>query len=127
MDNLKKDVQNSRRSFLKTTAVASAAFMIVPRHVLGGQGYLAPSDRLTIASVGVGGKGKSDIAMFAESGKADIGFLCDVDTRRAADSVKAFPKAKFYKDWREMYDKEHKNFDAISISTPDHNLSLIHI
>ncbi|TKC04797.1 Gfo/Idh/MocA family oxidoreductase [Pedobacter polaris] len=112
---------NSRRNFLKTSAIAAAAFTIVPRHVLGGQGYLAPSDRLIIASVGVGGKGKSDVAMFAKSGKADIGFLCDVDTRRAADSVKAFPKAKFYKDWREMYEKEHKNFDAVSVSTPDHN------
>ncbi|MEJ5964351.1 Gfo/Idh/MocA family protein [Pedobacter immunditicola] len=110
-----------RRSFLKSAALASAAFMIVPRHVLGGKGFLAPSDRLIIAGVGVGGKGQSDIASFYKSGKADIGFLCDVDTRRAANSVKAFPKAKFYKDWREMYDKEHKNFDAVSVSTPDHN------
>lgn len=122
MDNVKKEtVGQARRNFLKTSAIASAAFMIVPRHVLGGNGFLAPSDRLLIASVGVGGKGKSDVAMFAKSGKADIAFLCDVDTRRAADSVKAFPKAKFYKDWREMYDKEHKNFDAVSVSTPDHN------
>src|SRR5690606_15401590 len=94
---------------------------IVPRHVLGGKGFLAPSDRLLIAGVGAGGKGQSDIAMFHKSGKADIAFLCDVDTRRAANSVKNFPKAKFYKDWREMYDKEHKNFDAVSVSTPDHN------
>ena len=122
MGVLKKEIPtNSRRDFLKTGALATASFMIVPRHVLGGKGFLAPSDRLIIAGVGVGGKGKSDIAAFAQSGKADIGFLCDVDTRRAADSVKAFPKAKFYKDWREMYDKEHKNFDAVSVSTPDHN------
>jgi predicted dehydrogenase len=122
MSTLKKETEgNNRRDFLKAGAIATAAFMIVPRHVLGGQGFLAPSDRLIVAGVGVGGKGKSDIAAFAQSGKADIGFLCDVDTRRAADSVKAFPKAKFYKDWREMYDKEHKNFDAVSVSTPDHN------
>ena len=122
MDALKKEIPtNSRRDFLKTGALATASFMIVPRHVLGGNGFLAPSDRLIVAGVGVGGKGKSDIAAFAQSGKADIGFLCDVDTRRAVDSVKAFPKAKFYKDWREMYDKEHKNFDAVSVSTPDHN------
>ena len=122
MDALKKETTtNSRRDFLKTGALATASFMIVPRHVLGGKGFLAPSDRLIIAGVGVGGKGESDIKMFYESGKADIGFLCDVDTRRAAASVKAYPKAKFYKDWREMYDKEHKNFDAVSVSTPDHN------
>ncbi|QNN40754.1 Gfo/Idh/MocA family protein [Pedobacter roseus] len=112
---------SNRRDFIKTSAIAAAAFMIVPRHVLGGPGYLAPSDRLLVAGIGVGGKGQSDIDMFNKSGKADIAFLCDVDDRRAANSVKAFPKAKYYKDWREMLDKEHKNFDAVSVSTPDHN------
>ncbi|KQM67237.1 oxidoreductase [Pedobacter sp. Leaf216] len=112
---------SNRRDFIKTSAIAAAAFMIVPRHVLGGPGYLAPSDRLLVAGIGVGGKGESDLSMFSKSGKADIAFLCDVDDRRAANSVKAFPKAKYYKDWREMLDKEHKNFDAVSVSTPDHN------
>ncbi|WP_316831117.1 Gfo/Idh/MocA family oxidoreductase [Pedobacter aquatilis] len=112
---------SNRRDFIKTSAIAAAAFMIVPRHVLGGRGFLAPSDRLLVAGIGAGGKGQSDIAMFAKSGKADIAFLCDVDDRRAAASVKAFPKAKYYKDWRELLDKEHKNFDAVSVSTPDHN------
>jgi len=109
----KKDNTSSRRDFLKTGAIAAAGFMIVPRYVLGGKGFTAPSDRLVIASVGVGGKGESDIANFYKSGKAEIGFLCDVDDRRAATTVKNFPKAKYYKDWREMYDKEHKNFDAV--------------
>lgn len=112
---------SNRRDFIKTTAIAAAAFMIVPRHVLGGPGYLAPSDRLLVAGIGVGGKGQSDLDMFNKSGKANIAFLCDVDDRRAANSVKAFPKAKYYKDWREMLDKEHKHFDAVSVSTPDHN------
>jgi predicted dehydrogenase len=122
MDTLKKETEaTSRRDFLKSGAVATAAFMIVPRHVLGGNGFLAPSDRLVVASIGVGGKGQSDVKAFFDSGKADIGYLCDVDTRRAAASVKTFPKAKFYKDWREMLEKENKNFDAVSVSTPDHN------
>jgi hypothetical protein len=82
---------NNRRDFIKTSAMAAAAFMIVPRHVLG-RGFVAPSDRLIVAGIGVGGKGQSDIAMFHKSGKANIGFLCDVDTRRAANSVNAFPK-----------------------------------
>ncbi|MBC6109639.1 Gfo/Idh/MocA family protein [Pedobacter fastidiosus] len=116
---------SNRRDFIKTSAIAAAAFMIVPRHVLGGKGFLAPSDRLLVAGIGAGGKGQSDIAMFAKSGKADIAFLCDVDDRRAANSVKAFPKAKYYKDWRELLDKEHKNIDAISVSTPDHNHAII--
>src|SRR5919206_2130021 len=119
-NEIKNTSSNSRRSFIKNSAITAAGFFIVPRHVLG-RGFLAPSDRLVVASVGVGGKGESDIANFSKSGKADIAFLCDVDDRRAANSVKAFPKAKYYKDWRVLLEKEAKNFDAVSVSTPDHN------
>ncbi|GAC1381016.1 MAG: Gfo/Idh/MocA family oxidoreductase [Ginsengibacter sp.] len=126
MSELKNKLpDNSRRDFIKNTAIAAAGFMIVPRHVLGGKGFIAPSDKLVIAGVGVGGKGESDIANFYKSGKAEIAFLCDVDDRRAATTVKNFPKAKYYKDWREMMDKESKNFDAVSVSTPDHNHAVI--
>src|ERR1043165_4845056 len=116
-----KITSTSRRDFIKNTALATAGFIIVPRYVLGGKGFVAPSDRLTVAGIGAGGKGESDLANFFKSGKADIAFLCDVDDRRAATSVKNFPKAKYYKDWREMLDKESKHFDAVSVSTPDHN------
>lgn len=116
-----KKTSTSRREFIKNTTLATAGFMIVPRFVLGGKDYVAPSDRLVVAGIGVGGKGESDIMNFYKSGKADIVFLCDVDDRRAANSIKAFPKAKYYKDWRELLDKESKNFDAVSVSTPDHN------
>ena len=119
------NIKTSRRDFVKAASIAAAGFMIVPRHVLGGKGFLAPSDRLIVAGVGVGGKGASDLAGFAKGGKADIAYLCDVDDRRAANSIKAFPKAKYYKDWREMFDKESKNFDAVSVSTPDHNHAII--
>ncbi|MEJ7693749.1 Gfo/Idh/MocA family oxidoreductase [Daejeonella sp.] len=120
-----EDSKNSRRDFVKTAAVAAASFMIVPRHVLGGKGFVAPSDKLLIAGVGVGGKGQSDLTGFAKNPKAEIAFLCDVDDRRAANSVKAFPKAKYYKDWREMFDKERRHFDAVSVSTPDHNHAIV--
>src|SRR5690242_10754953 len=115
---------NSRRSFIKNASLGAAGFMIVPRNVLG-RGYVAPSDRLIIASVGAGGKGRSDIDHFYKSGKADIAYLCDVDDRRAAETVKSFPKAKYYKDFRELFDKESKNFDAVSVSTPDHMHAVI--
>jgi len=115
----------SRREFLKKGTIAAASFMIVPRFVLGGKGYTAPSDRLIIASVGAGGKGQSDIANFYKSGKAEIAYLCDVDDRRSAKTRSNFPKAKYYKDWREMFEKDSKHFDAVSISTPDHNHAII--
>src|SRR5438045_7210449 len=108
--NNQQSSSNSRREFLKNTALATAGFFIIPRYVLGGKGYIAPSDRLIVAGIGVGGKGESDLANFYKSGKAEIAFLCDVDDRRAANSVKAFPKAKYYKDWRQLLDKESKNF-----------------
>lgn len=110
----------SRRKFIKQAGVAAAAFTIVPRFVLGGSGYKAPSDKLYVAGIGAGGKGESDIAAFAKSGKAEIAYLCDVDDRRAAKSVASFPKAKYYKDYRQMLEKEHKHIDAVSVSTPDH-------
>src|SRR3954467_8503613 len=110
----------SRRKFITQTATAATAFTIIPRFVLG-KGYTAPSDTLRVAGIGAGGKGQSDIASFAKSGKAEIAYLCDVDDRRAAKSVANFPKAKYFKDFRIMLDKEHKHIDAVSVSTPDHN------
>lgn len=119
MSHTKKSKQDaSRRKFLRNTALAAGGFFIVPRHVLG-RGFVAPSDQLRIAGIGAGGKGNSDLREFSKSPKAAVAFLCDVDDRQAADSVKRFPKAKYYKDFREMLDKEANNIDAVSVSTPD--------
>ena len=111
--------QPSRRSFIRNSALAAAGFYIIPRHVMG-KGFIAPSDKLQIAGIGVGGKGESDIWNFFQGGKADIAYLCDVDERQMVTSKSRFPKAKIYKDFRELLDKEHKNIDAVSVSTPDH-------
>ena len=81
---------------------------------------MAPSDTVYIAGIGVGGKGESDLTSCAESKHAKISLLCDVDDRMAVNSIKNFPDATYYKDFREMLDKEHKNIDAVTISTPDH-------
>ncbi|HEY4155256.1 MAG TPA: Gfo/Idh/MocA family oxidoreductase, partial [Puia sp.] len=111
--------RNSRRRFLKNTLTASAGFYIVPRHVLG-RGFTAPSDKLSIAAIGAGGKGQDDIDHFFKSGKANIAYLCDVDDRQAVETRKRFPDAKYYKDFREMLSKEAKHIDAVSVSIPDH-------
>lgn len=110
---------SSRRSFIKKGTIISS-FFIVPRHVLGGIGYTAPSDQLNLAAIGAGGKGASDIRNASVKGRERVVALCDVDfSGSAAASVKAFPKAKLYADYREMLDKE-KDIDALTISTPDH-------
>jgi predicted dehydrogenase len=112
--------KSSRRNFIKGSALALAGFAIVPRHVLGGPGFIAPSDRLRVASIGVGGMGGSDVAGIFRSGKVDMIALCDVDDTRAKKSREAHPKAKYYKDFRTMLEKEENNIDAVSVSTPDH-------
>lgn len=110
----------SRRSFIKKGALASSSVFIVPRHVLGGVGYTAPSDKLNIAAIGAGGKGASDIFNASVNGRENIVALCDVDfSGSAKTSVERFPKAKLYADFRKMLEKE-KSIDAVTISTPDH-------
>ncbi|MAC70813.1 MAG: oxidoreductase [Gammaproteobacteria bacterium] len=112
---------DSRRGFIKRAGAASA-FMIVPRAVLGGENYIAPSDKLNIAAVGAGGKGRSDIQSVAHE---NIYAICDMDDGRLADTLQqefatAFrDKVKTYRDYRVMLDNEPE-IDAVLISTPDH-------
>ena len=106
-----------RRTFIKQTAAAATAFVIVPRHVLGGAGNVAPSDKLNIASIGAGGMGITDIKGCSTE---NIVALCDVDKKSAGEMFGAFPKAVRYKDFRVMLEKENKNIDAVIVATPDH-------
>jgi predicted dehydrogenase len=107
----------SRRDFMGAGAAAAAGFTIVPRHVLGGSGNTAPSEKLNIAGIGVGGRGEGDIG---EVSSENIVALCDVDFRHAAGTFKKYPKARQYRDFRKMLDKEDKNIDAVVVATPDH-------
>lgn len=114
-----------RRSFVKHSAVAAGGFMIVPRYVLGGAGYTAPSDRLNIAAVGAGGKGDSNIRAAVlwdkenQTYQENVVALCDVDDVNAKNSYERFPKAKRYKDFRVMLQEMEKDIDAVIVSTPD--------
>ncbi|NHE55899.1 Gfo/Idh/MocA family protein [Cyclobacterium plantarum] len=120
MKKPKMEKQDSgRRSFIKNAAIASSV-IFVPRHVLGGVGFTAPSDQLNLAAIGAGGKGSSDIKNASVNGRERVVALCDVDfSGSASRSVENFPNAKRYHDYREMLDKE-KDIDAVTISTPDH-------
>ena len=112
-----KKKKMSRREFIAYTATAATAFTIGPRFVLGGSGYVAPSDKLNIACIGVGGKGASDVSNVESE---NIIALCDVDYKQGAITIKRYPKARKYKDFRIMLEKEYENIDAVMVSTPDH-------
>ena len=67
-----KKQSKTRRNFIKKTGMIGTGVFIVPRHVLGGTGYTAPSDQLGLAAIGSGGKGTSDISNAYQDGKNRI-------------------------------------------------------
>ncbi|NNE90201.1 MAG: Gfo/Idh/MocA family oxidoreductase [Verrucomicrobiales bacterium] len=107
----------SRRKFLGTGAAGAGAatLNILPSHVWA----QSPNEKINVAFIGSGGRGAANIGGTANAGEM-VYALCDVDQRRAAGSVKKYPKANFYADWREMLDKEGDKIDAVAVSTPDH-------
>lgn len=124
-DRSEPGTEISRKKFLGQTAALGAGLMVLPRHVLGGKGFTAPSDRLNIAAVGVGGMGGGDTRNVASLGET-IYALCDVDHDYASGTFEAFPDAKIYTDFREMLDRE-PDIDAVIVSTPDHNHAAVAI
>jgi len=100
---------------------AATAFAIVPRRALGGTGYRAPSDKLNIAGVGVGGMGANYLSNMETE---NIVALCDVDQVVAAKTFSKYPDARRYRDFRVMLEKE-KGIDAVVIGTPDHTHAVI--
>lgn len=113
----------SRRGFINTSAAAIAGFTIVPRHAVAGLGHTAPGDKLNVACVGIGGMGRVNIENVSKT--ENIVALCDVDWR--APTLKVFgqyPRAKQYKDYRVMLDKQ-KDIDAVIVATSDHTHAVI--
>lgn len=107
--------QTSRREFLQTSAAAFGA-LVVPRHVLGGPGYQAPSDTLNVAAVGVGGIGGVNVNAVSNE---HIVALCDIDWEYASDTFNQYPNADRYRDFRTMLD-ERSDLDGVIVATPDH-------
>ena len=111
-----------RRKFLKNSATV-AGFTIVSSNVLGKTlGYVAPSDKLNIAGIGVGGMGRRNLS---NMNTENIVALCDVDWKYAQKTFDDYPKAKKFKDWREMFDKMGKSIDAVMVATPDHTHAVV--
>jgi len=113
--------QINRRCFLRHAAGTAMAFSYIPRHVMGGKGHIAPSEKLNIAGIGVGGMGACNLQALKEE---NIVAMCDVDHNYAANIFKRYPQAKIYRDYRKMLD-EKKEIDAVVIATPDHTHAVI--
>lgn len=112
----------NRRKFLKSTLAAAGAFSIVPRHVLGGTGYLPPSDQLTKAVIGVGGMGRGHLNYPGSKLLA----VCDVDTEHLQRAQEiAGPGVDGYTDFREVLARD--DIDIVHIPTPPHWHALISI
>lgn len=107
-------MNSNRRDFLKTLA-GIATFTIVPRHVLGGPGYVAPSDQLTRGIIGVGSMGRGHINYPG----ARVVAMCDVDKKHLGQAASMVQdKISLYSDFRELI--TDKNVDIVHIATPPH-------
>ena len=111
---MKKD-KIGRRDFLVKAGAATALFTIIPRRVLGGSGYQAPSDQLTKGIIGTGGMG---MGHFGYEGTRLLA-VCDVDKGHLDKAVAAAgPGISAYHDFRELLDRP--DIDVVHIATPPH-------
>lgn len=106
----------SRRNFIKTSIGGIAALTILPSTVISGLGHSAPSNRLNIGAIGVGGIGYQNLLKLEHE---NIAALCDVDSDYAQKSYRRWNQATKYTDFRQMLEKE-KGLDAVVIATSDH-------
>lgn len=102
----------TRRAFLRRSAATAIAFPLISRLPV-----LGANQRLNLASVGVGGKGWTDLNKVAAE---NIVGVCDVDSDRLGKATQQFSKARGFADWRAMYDALGKEIDGVTVSTPDH-------
>ncbi len=111
---MEENKTNSRREFLKKSAIAAASFTIVPRFVLG-RGFTAPSDQITKGIVGVGGMGKNHIPY----GNTRVVAICDVDKNHLQDAAKLINNSvKMFGDYRDLI--ALPEVDIVHVATPPH-------
>jgi predicted dehydrogenase len=114
-----KSKRISRRAFVKTAAAAPALFTIVPRHVLGGAGFTAPSDTFGGALIGCGGQGRGTFGQLSRGLEVKLLAECDVKFLNRYDNK------TIYTDFRRVL--ERKDIDLVAIATPPHWHALISI
>jgi Oxidoreductase family, NAD-binding Rossmann fold/Oxidoreductase family, C-terminal alpha/beta domain len=120
-----KTIEMKRSEFLKKSSVALAGLAgvtILPSSVLGlGKNGIAPSDKVNLACIGIGNRGADIIKKLHSTGLANIVALCDVEmgAPNTLEIMKMFPNVPRFQDFRVMFDKMGKQFDAITAGVPD--------
>ena len=115
--NMKNSKNFSRRDFIVASAASATGLTILPSQVVSGLGHKAPSDKLNIAGIGVGGKGQVNLKNMSSE---NMVALCDIDWNYAAKTFEKYPSAKRFMDYRIMLEEMNKEIDAVMIATPDH-------
>ena len=117
----------TRRNFLRTTALASAGLAVGMRANAGAAAKFGAADKVNLACIGIGNRGEQIINDFENTGLANVVALCDVDlgAKHTEKILAKYPKAKQFKDFRVMFDKAGKEFDAVAVATPDHSHFII--
>jgi len=111
-------IMSNRRNFLKKSTIGLAGATILPSYF--GKGGVAASDRLNVAVIGVGGRGRRLIPLLDENPLSNLVAFADVDHERASETFKQYPDIPRYYDFRKMLDELEKQIDAVVIVTPDH-------
>ena len=109
----------SRRHFIKATSLAAGAVTFGVPTLLRAANL---NSKLNIAAIGAMGKGESDTDHCSSE---NIVALCDVDADRCAKQREKYPGAKFYQDYRKLFDEMSGGIDAVTVSTPDHMHAII--
>ncbi|GHT14896.1 dehydrogenase [Bacteroidia bacterium] len=123
----------TRRSFLKAGGLAVAGLALnawKPQQVMAAANAPKPANaanRVNLACIGIGNRGEQIIEEFERTGLANVVALCDVDlgAKHTQKILAKYPKAKQFKDFREMFDKIAGEFDAVAVATPDHSHFII--
>lgn len=113
---MKRHSYYSRREFVKTLGAAALVAPFITSNLIAEP----PSMRVRHASFGAAGMAWADLTQIANCKNVEIVAVCDVDLTHMGEAKKRFPDARYYQDWRELLDKEHKNIDSVNVSTPDH-------
>ena len=117
--------RTTRREFIRRSVGLATLPLFVPASVLGLGGAVPPSERITMAGIGVGGRGRADLNAFHRDKRVQLVALCDVDAARRPVKAFGLDEKAACGDFREVLARD--DIDTVMVGTPDHWHALISI